>query len=266
MWQGEYERYINLSESCEGDLLKIEGRPEFFTSKAYRHRTCNVNYYDYTMQRGGYPEVLGTRGELFFTAGEERQLAKEAWVRSGNFNIVWALNGSSHHKVYPLMEPMLAKWLPEHPKARVITVGDYTAKLLEFDHPQLVHRCAEWSIRQSMLATKYAQLVIGPETAITNASGCFDTPKIVLLSHSTKENLTKYFLNDHSLEPSVDVAPCWPCHQLHYTAESCPVGAMTDNLTGEALGTAPICTFGVEPERLMAEMSSVYTAWEAKCS
>jgi hypothetical protein len=33
-WAGDYERYINLSESIEGSLLKIETRQDYYTSKA----------------------------------------------------------------------------------------------------------------------------------------------------------------------------------------------------------------------------------------
>jgi hypothetical protein len=33
-WRGEYDKYINLSESIEGRLLKVENRKEFYTSQA----------------------------------------------------------------------------------------------------------------------------------------------------------------------------------------------------------------------------------------
>jgi hypothetical protein len=260
-WATQYDKYINLSESVEGDLLMIEGRPCFFTSKSWRHSQCNKNYYDYTMARGGYPEATGLKGELFFTRAEERRADRffnEELRRQPKFVMLWALNGSSHHKVYPLMEPLLLEWFRVHPDTACITVGDYMAKILEFDHPQLLQRAGEWSIRESLIATKYVDLVIGPETMVTNAAGCFPTPKIVLLSHSSKENLTKYFENDHSLEPE---SPCYPCHQLHYTKESCPIGEARDMTSGEILGQAPICSLGISPNRLLEEMETVYQQW-----
>lgn len=262
-WKGEYDRYINLSESIEGDLLVVEGRPPFFSSKEWRHNRCNRNYYDYTLDRGGYPKILGTHGELFFTQAEERRAQKFFRPLHEYFNILWALNGSSHHKVYPMMESVLREWFRTHPDARCITVGDANAKHLEFGHYQVIPRAGEWSIRESLIATKCADLVVGPETMITNAAGCFPTPKIVLLSHSTRENLTKHFLNDYSLEPDPATAPCWPCHQLHYTKESCPVGILEDTQTGGVLGEAPLCSLGVTPERMMAQLDTVYNLWKA---
>jgi ADP-heptose:LPS heptosyltransferase len=258
-WKGQYDRYINLSESIEGDLLMVEGRPCFYTPKDWRHSVANANYYDHTMRRGGYPEILGTRGELFFTKAEERRATQYFDGLAGKFVIVWALNGSSHHKVYPMMEPMLKKWFETHPEARVITTGDTMAQILEFPHPQMIGQAGRWGIREALISTKYADLVMGPETMMTNASGCYDTPKIVMLSHSTQENLTKYWPNCVALEPT---SACYPCHQLHYTKESCPVGIVSDVSTGEDIGQAPICSMSVHPERVMAEMNRVYEAWQ----
>lgn len=257
-WKGRYDRYINLSETLEGDLLLVEGRPEFFTRKEWRHKRCNRNYYDYTLARGGYPEVTGQRGELFFTSSEEREAEKFWKPLRGKFTILWALNGSSHHKVYPLMEPVLRKFLKDHPDSVAVTVGDDLARLLEFSHPQVIEKAGKWSIRESLIATREASVVVGPETMITNAAGCWDTPKIVLLSHSSRENLTKYFVNDYSLEPDPKIAPCHPCWQLHYTKGSCPFGKVQDGDTGEIIGEAPICAVATLPTRVYDRLEEVY--------
>lgn len=258
-WRGRYDRYINLSESLEGDLLIVEGRKEFFTTKSWRHERCNSNYYDYTLKRGGYPQVLGRRGELFFTEAEERR-AKKFWEPlAGRFVILWALNGSSHHKVYPLMEPVMKRFLDEHPSSILITVGDEMARLLEFEHPQAIEKAGKWSIRESLIATKYASVVVGPETMVTNAAGCFPTPKITLLSHSTHENLCKYWEGDYCLAPDEALAPCYPCHMLHYSKESCPLGMVEDTETGQEIGKAPICSVAILPTRVLERLEEVYS-------
>jgi len=265
-WELKYDKYINLSESLEGDLLMVEGRKEYFTSKTWRQKKASWNYYDYALHRAGYgPETFGQNGELFFTEAEERRAKRwfaELAKDGPRFIIQWALNGSSHHKVYPLMESVLREWFSRHPDSLAITTGDYMARLLEFEHPQLIEKAGTWLLRESLLATKYANLVIGPETGVTNASGCWDTPKIVLLSHSTKENMTKYFVNDFSLEPDVSLAPCWPCHQLHYTRESCPEGVILDTSSNEELGKAPICSISITPSKLLEQMEKIYQIWK----
>jgi ADP-heptose:LPS heptosyltransferase len=262
-WAPHYDKYINLSESIEGDLLFVEGRSPFFTTKEWRHAKANVNYYDYTLARGGYPLVTGKNGELFFTNAEERR-AKKFFLdeHSGHFTIVWALNGSSHHKVFPLLDPVLREWLREKEDVRVVTVGDGRAQSLEFPHPQLIPKAGVWSIRESLIATKYADLVVGPETMMTNAAGCFPTPKLVFLSHSTEENLTKYWKNCVAMAPTS--APCYPCHQLHYTAESCPIGEVEDIVTGEVLGRAPLCTVSIPTEEVLTALDQQYKMWKEK--
>jgi ADP-heptose:LPS heptosyltransferase len=263
-WEAKYDRYVQLSESLEGDLLVVENRPEFFTHQAYRHKRGNFNYYDYAMKRAGYgPETYGQLGEIFFTTAEDRR-AQEWFKELGQdkFVVLWALNGSSHHKVYPLMENVILEWVKTHPETRFITTGDYSAKLLEFEHPQVICKAGDWMLREALLATKYVDLVIGPETGTTNAAGCWPTPKIVLMSHSTRENMTKYFLNDFSLEPDATVAPCWPCHSLHYSRQSCPEGTVMDMETNVEIGKAPICTLAISPQRLLARMEEVYKIWK----
>jgi len=259
LWSKDYDRYINLSESLEGDLLIVEGRKEFFTTKEWRHSRCNKNYYEYTLERSGVTNVPNPRGELYFTNAEERR-AREFWQGlQGKFVILWALNGSSHHKVYPMMETVLRKFLGEHPDARAVTVGDDMARLLEFEHPQLIEKAGKWSIRESLIATKYASVVVGPETMITNAAGCFSTPKITILSHSSHENLCKHWENDYCVSPDQEIAPCYPCHMLHYSKESCPTGIVEDTETGEEMGRAPICPIAVLPQRLYARLEEVYS-------
>jgi ADP-heptose:LPS heptosyltransferase len=262
LWEKEYDKFVNLSESIEGDLLQVEPRPSFFTTKEWRHEKGNKNYYDFALARGGYSHITGKRGELFFTSAEERKAKKVFTPLQDKFVIVWALNGSSHHKVFPYLELVLRQWFKDHEDSIVITTGDYAARLMEFEHPQLLPRAGEWSIRESLIATKYADLVVGPETMMTNAAGCFATPKICLLSHSTKENLTKYWENDYSLEPDVAIAQCYPCHQLHYTKESCPAGQLYDSETGEEFVMAPKCTLAIRPERVLEQMQKVYDGWK----
>jgi ADP-heptose:LPS heptosyltransferase len=257
VWEPAYDKYINLCESLEGDLLKVEGRKEFFTTKVWRNKVCAANYYDHALARAGYPTIQGKVGELYFTRAEERRAKEFFEPLKGKFVVLWALNGSSHHKIYPMMEATLMEWFKTNPQVMVITVGDQMARILEFDHPQLIPQCGQWSIRESLIATKYVDLVVGPETMVTNASGCFDTPKIILLSHSSRENLTKYFRNDYSLEPDEVMAPCYPCNQLHYTKESCPTGALVDTISGQELGQAPICSLAISPPRLIAQMDQV---------
>jgi ADP-heptose:LPS heptosyltransferase len=258
-WAGDYERYINLSESIEGKLLKVEGRRDFHTSKAFRSAVAgNVNYYDWTMTLGGYPDLVGTRGELFFTPTERKEARKLREELRGRFVVGWAVNGSSHHKIYPLTEPVLHEWLAEHADATVFLLGGPEAQRYEFDHPQVVRTCGTWPLRKTLgFIAMVADAMVGPESMAMNVAACYDVPKITFLSHSNRANLTKYWVGDYSLEPDVAVAPCWPCHQLHYTVESCPIAELRDG--DRVVGSGPICAMGaISGDRVMGTLNTIY--------
>lgn len=261
-WKGDYARYINLSESIEGKLIKVEGRRDFYTTKAWREQcTGHVNYYDQTMRLGGYPDALGRRGELYFSRAEEREAEHTRAKFKDRFLMLWALKGSSYHKVYPLLAPVLSDWLNTHPKAFCITTGSAAEAGLQFDHPQVFKGAGTLALRDVFALTKLADLVAGPETSVTNAASCFATPKLTLLSHSSHDNLCKYWEGDYCLEP--EGIACYPCHQLHYTMESCPTIQIKDRETDAVGWEGPACAgMGVSPARLQARLSEIYTRWE----
>ena len=103
-----------------------------------------------------------------------------------------------------------------------------------------------------MVMTKYADVVVGPETGLMVAAGCFDTPKIMMLSHSSEENLTKYWKNCTALSAGVE---CQPCHQLHYTRDSCPLDVRMGH---------PICMGELQPVELYDALELEYNKWKEK--
>lgn len=261
-WKSRYDKYINLSESIEGGLLKVENRRDFYTSKEFRHSTNNVNYHDRTMALGGYPEETGTRGELYFTKSEEKKVKKfidSARAAGKRFIVMCPLRGSSHHKKYPLLGAVMNRWLKDKPDALVILTGGPESTPLVFEHPQVLSFVnSTWTIRELMLMTKYVDVILGPETGMLNAAACWDTAKIVYLSHSTSENLTKYWTNTTVLEPDTSRAPCYPCHQLHYSLDSCPLAQLTDK-DNRVIDTLPVCAAGaVGPDKILSALNSYY--------
>jgi ADP-heptose:LPS heptosyltransferase len=178
-----------------------------------------------------------------------RQLRKK---HKGKFIILWVLAGSSFHKAYPYAE-YVARHVLDNSDSVIYTVGDVVASLLEWKHPRTFNRSDQWSIRKTMLMTKYADLVIGPETGVMNAAGCFDTPKIIFLSHSSEENLTKYWENVHPIHPGL--LKCHPCHKLIYTNDQCVV---------EPGIHAPLCTTRIPWKQVANEIMTIYGQWREK--
>lgn len=232
----DFDKVINLSGTVEDGLLKVQGKTEFNWSHKKRRKECNKNYVDYTMAVAGY-DLNGEKTELFFTEQEENLAKVFLDNHKDRFLIIWAMSGSSMHKVYPWSEYVAGEiWKNHGNEVCIVTVGDDAARILEWSMPHTLPRCGIFTVRQSMLMTKYADLVIGPETGIMNAAGCYDTPKIVLLSHSSQENLTKYWQNVSALHPIN--CPCHPCHKLIYV-DTCPKGKIAGR---------PRCMENIRPE------------------
>lgn len=269
-WSKQYDRYINLSESIEGRLLKVEGRRDYFTSRAWRTRQCNHNYYDFTLKLGGYPNLTGRRGELYLSREERRFAEKLRNQYAGKRIILWSLGGSSHHKVYGYFEPTAREWLDKHPDSVIITVGDERVKPAEFEHERLIRKCGMWSIRQTFAALSVVDLVVGAESVAINAAGCFDVPKVPILSHSTHHNLCEHFVNDFCISPDPALVPCYPCNQLHYSRGSCPLQQsfkpdnspllVWDPGDQKFQPDMPACCFGIIPSCLVSRMEEALAA------
>ena len=260
-WRKEYDLYINLSESIEGKLLKVEGRSDFYTPAEWRRKVCDVNYHDQHMKLAGVEGSQYHLPELYFSNSEHKDMRWEWKVLADKFVVMWSLKGSSFHKLYPFYPELIKSWLSKHPDSYVLQMGGPESQQYQITHDRAIPLAGQWPIRKSMLATQYAQLVVGVESAIINAASCYDTPKICLLSHSNANNLTKYWKNVQVLEPNTDIAPCYPCHQLHYKLESCPL--VDVDIEGRAINNLPRCTTAIEPERIYDAMETVYRQWRA---
>jgi ADP-heptose:LPS heptosyltransferase len=241
-----YDRVVNFSGSIENTLLIAPNQAEWTLPKEELHKRCNKNYYDHTLEVAGYKKKKGEKGELYFTPKEEK------WAKRLNltgYTVVWCLSGSSIHKIYPYADTVIKAILDGIPEAHVILVGEPGAKGIIDPHPRLSDWCGRIDIRKSFLLTKYADLVISPETSVLVAAGCFDTPKIALLSHGSEENVSKYYENCVVVRQDVK---CSPCHKLHYKRNSCPVVKETD---------FPVCMGLLHPKKLLPPIEKFYLEW-----
>lgn len=98
-----------------------------------------------------------------------------------------------------------------------------------------------------MSFAEVADIIIGTETGLLNAAGGMDAWKIVTLSHSSQENLTKHWRNTIALEqPEGKGCPLYHCHVLHGAEGTSPwLMCPQDKETGTAL-----CQFSIGPEQM----------------
>lgn len=248
--ENKCDKKINLCECVEVKYLFIPADPVYNYSKEERLERGNKNHYDAAFEAAGFPEITGKCPEMYFSDEEEEESAKFRKDLLGKFVVIWCLSGSALHKCYPYTRFVMESLIMKYPDIVFITVGDTFCKVLELEleHERCIHKCGEWTIRQTAIACKYASLVVSPETGILHFAGCFDTPKIGMLTHTNKECLSKYFKNDYSLQADVDCSPCFRI--INHANIQCPI----DKITG-----APFCAaWGFPPEKLINRIKEVY--------
>ena len=226
--QQKCDKIHNFSESIEVSLSQHPRSPNYKLPKYERFARFNRNFYEHAFEHIGLDwHGIDLLPELFFTE-QERKQAKER-TKDGCFNILMGLSGSGNNKTWPWSQDFSYRLCDEFPNVHIITVGDEKCRLIE---PERVGRitnfCGKITMREAMALTECVQLVIAPDTGIIHAAGCFDTPKVCLLGHNTKECITKYFKNDFSLEADPVLAPCAPCFYLIYNMKlQCPIAEHT---------------------------------------
>lgn len=223
----KYDKWVNLSESVEGSFLALPGRSLHYWPPKTRHAVMDHNYLDIQHSIAGVDNE--PRHMRFFPTQEETAWAKKQRAKMGEFLIAWPLAGSSVHKTWLYLDNVVASLMLDFP-VDVVFLGGEAAKLLEqgWEKEKRVHRrCGQWSIRQSIAFMAHVNMAIGPETGLMNAAAYLDYPKVVFLSHSSENNLTRDWPNTHSLYSHHTVCPgrgdneAPACHQLHYNWNHC---------------------------------------------
>lgn len=242
------DRTVNFSESLEVALALHPRSPRYNYSKTERFMLCNKNYYEYSMKFAGL-DGKDFRPELFFKE-EELEKARQ-YTDPAVFNILFCISGSGRHKAYPWADVLMGSILNQYSDVRIITVGDLRCKMIELHADRIVNLAGDVEIRTALALTGLVDCVISPDTGILHAAGSYATPKIGLLGHTTKENITKHFENDYSVESDSAAAECSPCFRLIYDMGlQCPVDTVT--------GAAFCMSKGIQPERIFEQVKKVY--------
>lgn len=263
-----FDKFVQLSESVEGTLLAMPGRANHMWPQNVRQVVLNKNYLEWTSflaelpyhsEARFYPtpEEAG-RAQGFISAIALARQPQDRMIGMPNarvFTIMWALAGSSVHKFTPHMDAVIARVLLEIPEAVIILAGDPACKILEEGwevEPRVYCESGKQTIRETLALAQKVDLVIGPETGVLNAVAFEeDVAKVVMLSHSSPENLTKHWFTTTALAPAG--TSCYPCHMLHYGKAYCN----TDQVTGAAQ-----CQVDITPGEIFEAVAAYYQSWK----
>ncbi len=230
-WKKRFDKWVNLSESVEGTFLALPGRVQHEWPPALRHRHMNVNYLQHMHELAGVPDEIAMR---FYATKEEKAWARAEREKMGKTLVLWQLAGSSRmHKTYPYLDEIVARLMITYPDVEVVLTGGPECRMLEdgWHEEKRVH-CTSglWTIRQTLAFLEEADVIVGAETGVMNAAALLPQPKIVFLSHSTRNNLTRDWRNTVALSAPRTSCPgrgeneAPACHMMHYTFEFCRKG------------------------------------------
>jgi ADP-heptose:LPS heptosyltransferase len=230
-WRKKFDRFVNLSESVEGAFLAMPGRVQHEWPAAVRHKHMNFNYLQHQHEIARIPDVCQMR---FYPSEEEKAWAIEERAKMGKTVVLWQLAGSSRmHKTYPYLDEIVARLMISYPEVDVVLTGGPECVMLEegWQEEKRVHcRSGVWSIRQTLAFLEETDVIVGAETGVLNAAAMMSQPKIVFLSHSTRNNLTRDWVNTVSLHaprlscPGRGENEAPACHMLHFDWTHCKKG------------------------------------------
>jgi hypothetical protein len=136
----------------------------------------------------------------------------------------------------------------------IVFSGDEACQLLEqgWENQSRIRReSGKMGIRQTLALAQVVNLVVGPETGVLNAVAFEPNGKVIMLSHSSKENLSKHWVNTTTLTPAN--TPCYPCHRLHYDSQFCHLVEGTH---------AAACQDDIAPDSVFLAIMAHYRDWQ----
>jgi hypothetical protein len=108
----------------------------------------------------------------------------------------------------------------------------------------------EWGIRRQCTMAQSVDLLIAPDSGLAWSAAMEDVPKILLHSHASPTNITRYWKNVVSMvPPDQDAVPCWPCHKLHQSIDTC---AKPDGSYAGCISSIPVESIVDEARRALA--------------
>jgi ADP-heptose:LPS heptosyltransferase len=240
----EYEAFYDLSQTCEVTLALASGQVAFDWPASARRKLCGRSYLEWVHDVCELPYDFDP-GPRFYASEAERADAQRVKGTVGSRMIGIPVSGSRIDKTWPWMPQLVAKILREL-KVPVVLFGGSTPRdvaIADRTHEavvaavgdrkivdELLHCCiskdtkevsVEWSMRRNMAQLQACDLVITPDTGLAWAVAMEPMPKIVLLSHASPENITKHWRNTVTLHADQERVPCWPCHRLHDSPDTC---------------------------------------------
>jgi len=239
----KYTRFLNLIGAVERRLLPQPFESDFYLPLEQRQRVMNVNYLEALHHWAGVPFARDTVQQRFYPSAAELAWAMEERAKIPGRLVLINPSGSSAPKFWPFAQE-LSEQLAFQGIYSVI-VGDLRG--VPFKAAGKYSRVIgqEWPLRNLLALASMADVVVGTESVLVNAVAYEKPLKVVLLSHSTHENLTRDWLHTIAIEP--EGLACYPCHRIHADFSHCSLDRSQN---------AAACQSAAKPELVMDLIAS----------
>lgn len=253
------DKELSLNGTLEVNCIAENGHQGWdWPLAARRAHYGDKNFYEETFKRAGihFPETLDTEG-LYFAPEQIEWANKWAEGNKGKFTVIIPVAGTTMHKTFHNYEQIIWAVLNTDLNAQIYVAGDTALAKKVIKHKRVFDMCSDVNIKQSILMTKHADFVIGPETSLLVAAGMWGTPKAMLATTSGVSQMVKYHRNDYSMQSPIY---CSPCHRAVYKEDDCQTRVYSEK--GEFL--TPVCAKMFNLENLQGILFNVYNKWKSK--
>jgi ADP-heptose:LPS heptosyltransferase len=229
----EYDRFANLSHSCEALHAAFPNMTQFWWPEHFRRKIFAGSYLESAHDLLNVPYTFG---KLFWPTELEIEWAQEILQKIDQHPVVgWVVCGTRLDKVYPYQQQTIARLIKEVGVSVIMTgrgpdtpdylIAEEIGKMVKAQNGTTdgLYRVgqATTKIRDVITLLQQCDLVIGPDTGPMWGVAFEAMPKIMLHSHASVENITKHWLNTVSLHADPKQVSCWPCHRLHNDTSTC---------------------------------------------
>lgn len=260
----EYDIFVNLSHSCEVRHALFTNSGPFWWPQEYRRKLCGGSYLETVHDIVGVHHEFGP---LFFPTQDEIKRALDVKATVGERFVAWVVSGSRIDKIYPYAAMAVARIIKELDVPVVVFgVGEQQHEMatqlrdhvvrqngsrdgLHLAVQDDVEKEKRWPLRAALTLGLQADLMITPDTGMAWAAAFERMPKLVYVSHASAENITKHWVNTVTLHADPARVPCWPCHRLHDTIDTCVPNA--------DMGLAAACVSDISVEKLVTQASAM---------
>ena len=195
----EYDKWVNLSHSCESMLALLPGQTQFDWPASWRRKFCGRNYLEFVHD---IAEVRHEFNPRFHPTDQEATRAAQTLAKvrgdGGYHHVVGVVvSGSRLDKLWPYLPLLVAKLVREL-RVAVILFGAESDKPMAVQTQDFVKEYnggvqgmhaaispdeadPSWPIRRALATLQACDLVITPDTGLAWGVAMEPVPKIMLL-------------------------------------------------------------------------------------